>query len=102
MSVRDININELDDILKNNEKVFIDVWASWCMPCKIMSPIFAGISNKYEDILFVRIELDEEDEVGEKLNVMSIPSFLYFENGELVNKKVGAMPAAELEKMIRP
>lgn len=102
MSVRDININELDDILNNNEKVFIDVWASWCMPCKIMSPIFAGISNKYEDILFVRIELDEEDEVGEKLNVMSIPSFLYFENGELVNKKVGAMPAAELEKMIRP
>lgn len=102
MSVRDININELDDILNNNEKVFIDVWASWCMPCKLMSPIFAGISNKYEDILFVRIELDEEDEVGEKLNVMSIPSFLYFENGELVNKKVGAMPAAELEKMIRP
>lgn len=102
MSVRDININELDDILNNNEKVFIDVWASWCMPCKIMSPVFAGISDKYEDILFVRIELDEEDEVGEKLNVMSIPSFLYFENGELVNKKVGAMPADELEKMIRP
>lgn len=102
MSVRDININELDDILNNNEKVFIDVWASWCTPCKIMSPVFAGISNKYEDILFVRIELDEEDEVGEKLNVMSIPSFLYFENGELVNKKVGAMPADELEKMIRP
>lgn len=41
MSVRDININELDDILNNNEKVFIDVGASWCMPCKIMSPIFA-------------------------------------------------------------
>lgn len=100
MAVRDININELDDVLNNNKKVFVDVWATWCMPCKVMSPIFDDISDKYDEILFVRIESDEKIEVGEKLNIMSIPAFLYFKNGMLVNKKSGMMTVDELEEII--
>lgn len=100
MAVLDIRINELSDILNKKEKVFVDVWATWCMPCKVMSPIFEDISDKYEEIQFVRIESDEKNEVGEKLNILSIPSFLYYKNGELVNKKSGMMTVDELEEMI--
>lgn len=100
MAVIDIKIDELDDILNKNEKVFVDVWATWCMPCKVMSPIFEDISDKYEGIQFARIESDEKNEVGEQLNILSIPAFLYFKNGELVNKKSGMMTVDELEEII--
>lgn len=100
MRVLDIKIDELDDILNKNEKVFVDVWANWCMPCKVMSPIFEDISDKYEGIQFVRVESDEKNEVGEKLNVLSIPSFLYYKDGKLVNKKSGMMTVDELEEII--
>lgn len=100
MAVLDIKIDDLDDILNKNEKVFVDVWATWCMSCKVMSPIFEDISDKYSNILFVRIEADGDNVVGEKLDVKSIPSFLVFKEGALIDKKTGMMTVDDLEEMV--
>lgn len=99
MAVLDIKIDELDVFLKNNKKVFVDVWATWCMPCKVMSPIFEDLSDKYSEILFVRIEADNDNVVGEKLDIKSIPSFLMYKDGALIGRKTGMMTVDELEEM---
>lgn len=85
MSVLDIKIEELDEILNRNELVFVDVWASWCMPCKVMSPIFEDIADKCTEIQFVRIESNMDNVVGEKMDVKSIPSFILYKDGVIAN-----------------
>lgn len=99
MAVLDIKIDELDVFLKNNKKVFVDVWATWCMLCKVMNPIFEDLSDKYSEILFVRIEADNDNVVGEKLDIKSIPSFLMYKDGALIGRKTGMMTVDELEEM---
>lgn len=100
MAVLDIKIDDLDDILNKNDRVFVDVWATWCMSCKEMSPIFEDISDKYSNILFVRIEADRGNVVGEKLDVKSIPSFLLFKEGAVIDRKTGMMTVDDLEEMV--
>lgn len=100
MSVLDVKIEELDEIVKRNEYVFVDVWASWCMPCMVMSPIFEEISDKYEKFRFIRIESDKDNVVGAKMSVKSIPTFVLYKNGAIVCRKSGMMTEEELEELL--
>lgn len=101
MVVLDVTIDQLDEIIKSNKTVFVDVWATWCMPCKVMSPIFEDISDKYEEIQFVRVEADSSNIVGDRLDIKSIPSFLVYNESTLLNRKTGMMTADELEEMVK-
>lgn len=101
MAVLDVTIDQLDEIIKSNKTVFVDVWATWCMPCKVMSPIFEDISDKYEEIQFVRVEADSSNIVGDRLDIKSIPSFLVYNESTLLNRKTGMMTADELEEMVK-
>ena len=100
-AVLDVTIDQLDEIIKSNKKVFVDVWATWCMPCKVMSSIFEDIADKYEEILFVCVEADSSDIVGDRLDIKSIPSFLGYKESALLNKKTGMMTVDELEEMVK-
>lgn len=71
------------------------------MPCKVMSPIFEEIADKYTQIQFVRIESDRDNVVGEKLDVKSIPSFVLFKDGVIVNRKSGMITVDELEEVLQ-
>lgn len=77
MAVLGVTIDQLDEIIKSNKTVFVDVWATWCMPCKVMSPIFEDISDKYEEIQFVRVEADSSNIVGTRLDIKAYHHFWY-------------------------
>ncbi len=85
------------EILESEIPVFIDFWAEWCMPCKMMLPIVEELAKEYENkIKFGKINVDEENELAEKYMIMSIPTFLFMKNGEVIDKIIGAVPKSLL------
>ena len=72
----------------------VDFWASWCGPCKMLSPVIEGISAKYEGKALVgKVNVDEEPELARRFGVMSIPTVVFLKNGREFDRKVGLMPA---------
>lgn len=89
------------EVLNSDVPVLVDFWATWCGPCKMMSPVVAQIAEEQAGKVKVgKINIDEEQELAVKYNVMSIPSFMVFQNGQVIESSVGAQPKAALEKML--
>ena len=101
MEVIEIKGNELDDIIKNNNKVIVDCYAPWCGPCKMISPIMDELAQEVDDTMFIKINIDENEEVSEKYNIMSIPTILYFKDIELKEQIVGFKTKDELLNIIK-
>ena len=88
------------EVLNSSIPVLVDFWATWCGPCKMIAPVIDMIAEEYEGKIKVgKIDVDEENELAMKYGVASIPTLMLFENGEVVNKKVGFMQKAEIEEM---
>ncbi len=76
-------------VLNENDIVFIDFYATWCMPCKTMSPIIEEIAKEHKDVKFVKVDIDENEELAIEYNIMSIPTMIIIQNGEIVKTFVG-------------
>ena len=89
-SVVTMNFNEFENILNNNEPVFVDFFASWCGPCKMFAPIVEQISQKYKDkITVLKIDIDENSEIAEKYSIQSVPTSILFKNNNIVERISG-------------
>ncbi len=96
--ITDATFNE---IISSNKVVVIDFWAEWCGPCKAISPIVDELATEFEGKALVgKVDVDENVEVCEKYGIRNIPTLLFFKNGELVNKVVGAAQKAQLKTEI--
>ena len=82
--------------------VFVDFWAPWCGPCQMMGPIVDELSSEYgaDKVKIVKIDVDQNQEVAGKYQVMSIPTFLVFKNGEVADKLIGGVQKEKLKEMI--
>ena len=88
--IRHPNKEELNEILKNNALVLVDFYASWCMPCKMLSPIIEEIAKEYEGTVVVcKIDIDENEELANEYNIMSVPTVIIFKNNENVEEIIG-------------
>ena len=101
MSVININNNNFqDEVMHSDKPVLLDFWASWCGPCRMVSPIVDEIAAERSDIKVCKINVDEQPELAARFGVMSIPTLLVMKNGKVVNQAVGARPKAQILAML--
>lgn len=90
------------EVLQSKEPVLVDFWASWCMPCKMMMPVVEELEKEMENTVKVcKVNIDEESDLAIKYGVMSIPTFLVFKEGKVINKTVGVQDKQELKKLLQ-
>lgn len=94
------NLEEFNEITKEG-KVFVDFYADWCGPCQMLAPFFEQLSNEEKDVKFVKVNTDEASDVAAKFQVMSIPTLMVFENGELAKQTAGFMPKNKMAEFIK-
>ena len=86
-----------DELLQSEKLVIVDFWATWCGPCRRLSPLLDEVEAEMEDkVEVVKVNVDDADEIAMRFRIMSIPTLLFFKNGEMVDRSVGAMPKSAL------
>jgi len=102
MSVIVLNNDNFDsEVLKSDKPVLVDFWASWCGPCRMVSPIVDEIAEENADIKVCKVNVDENQELAAKYSVMSIPTLIVFKDGKIANQMVGAKPKNQIIAMIK-
>lgn len=89
-----------EEVLNKKGIVLVDVFATWCGPCKMLSPIVDNVAEEVTDIDVAKIDVDENNEVAQKYGVMSVPTLLLFKDGELMDKSVGFQSKEQILDMI--
>jgi thioredoxin 1 len=100
----ELNISDsnFDAILSEGLPVMVDFWAPWCGPCRRVSPIVEELAGEYEGkIKICKCNVDENDAIPMKYSIRNIPTLLFFKNGELVDRLVGAVPKQEIEDKLK-
>jgi thioredoxin 1 len=97
-----LTTSTFDDFLKSDVPVLIDFWADWCMPCRMMAPVMEELATAYSGkALLGKVNVDENPQIASKYGIMSIPHFLLFKNGTLVEKLIGAVGRGPLEDALK-
>jgi thioredoxin 1 len=103
IEVTDANFDK--EVLESNNPVIVDFWAEWCGPCRMVAPIVKEIGQEYEGrVVVAKLNVDNNPGVSAKFGIRNIPTILFFKNGQIVDKQVGAVPknvlVAKLEAIL--
>ena len=88
------------EVVESEKRVLLDFWASWCGPCRMLSPIVDEIAEERADIKVGKVNVDEQQELAATFNVMSIPTLIVLDKGQVVNQSVGVRPKKQILTML--
>jgi thioredoxin len=101
MGVPAITDEEFDKTVKEKDLMLVDFWAPWCGPCRFIGPVVEELAEKHRGKLYVaKMNTDENQTVPPRFQIMAIPTLLIFRRGELVDRIIGAVPKAEIERVL--
>ena len=99
LAITDASFN---DLLAQGKPMVVDFWATWCGPCRKVSPYIEQLAEKYDGQVIVgKVDVDENDELAVQFRIQSIPTILFIKGGEVVDRQVGAAPLAMLEEKLQ-
>jgi len=90
-----------ESLVNNNELVVIDFWAPWCGPCRGFAPVFEAASEKYPDVVFAKVNTDEQQALGNAFQIRSIPTLMLFRQQIVLFSQPGALPGSALDTVIQ-
>ena len=95
MEIIHVNNTNFNDVVMNG-KVLVDFFATWCGPCKMLTPILEEVASDRNDTKIVKVDVDECEGIARQFGIMSIPTLIKFENGKIIDKKVGFISKEEI------
>ncbi len=99
MTIKILNDDNFDEFISEGKAV-VDFYADWCGPCKIMAPHFESASRKIKGVKFAKVDVDSNSELAGRFQIRSIPTTIFFKNGELVSKQSGAMSEKDIAEIV--
>lgn len=100
MATVELTTENFKEVVANNDIVIIDFWASWCGPCRSFAPTYEAASEKHADIVFAKVNTEEQQELAGAFNIRSIPTLMVFREKVILYAEAGALPPAALEQLI--
>jgi thioredoxin 1 len=100
MATTDLTLESFQQTIAENDTVLVDFWAEWCGPCKQFGPVFESVSEQHEDVAFVKVDTEDQQQLSAMAGITSIPTLMAFRGGVLVFSQPGALPAPALEDLV--
>jgi thioredoxin len=100
MATVDLNKQNFESTISDNAMVIIDFWAPWCAPCRGFAPIYEEASVTHTDVVFAKLNTEEEQEIAAAFNIRSIPTLMVFRDNVVLFQQAGALPASALESVV--
>jgi thioredoxin 1 len=100
MATVDLTKDNFTDVVTGNDMVIVDFWAPWCGPCRSFAPTYEQVSEKYHDVVFAKVNTEEEQEIAGYFQIRSIPTLMVFREKVILYSQPGALPGSALEQII--
>ncbi len=100
MATIEVTAKNFNDVITNNKFVIVDFWAPWCGPCKGFAPVYEELSEKYPDLVFAKVNTEDEQQLAGEFQIRSIPTLMIFREQIILFSQPGALQGSQLEQVI--
>ncbi|HFE48042.1 MAG TPA: thioredoxin [Chromatiaceae bacterium] len=100
MAVVELNKDTFEDAVKDHSFVIVDFWAPWCGPCRSFAPTYEKVSEEFPDILFAKVNTEDEQEIAAHFSIRSIPTLMVFRDNIIIYSEAGALPEAAFRELV--